>query len=104
MKRSIALVLLLVTVFSLLALPGCSGNPRKLSTLSEEECMAFLAEMHVDIPDALIEQGADVPQMVKSILSQLEENPDMPCQISDTRVWELFEEIQGAVKKYYGQS
>ncbi len=75
-----------------------AGTPVKLSSLSEEECRAYLAGLGVVIPD----EFSNVSTVW--IVAQYEEDPDsfISKTISYTPYGDFMEEIQAAVKAYYG--
>ncbi len=111
MKRVLSFILLMFLVFGLCILPATTGaaavepaaaeSKVKLSTLSEDECMEFLSQMGVCIPEDLMQPGTDVPGIVKYIFSILDEDPYAPLGVSYVPV-SLFEDIQDAVRQYYG--
>lgn len=74
------------------------GADGKLSLLTEDELLAILSDMGVTIPTELDAQNIDL----KKLISDLEDNPDMPFVVSYSVASEFFEEIREAVKQYNG--
>ena len=74
---------------------------QKLSEMSEDECIEFIIENGVIIPDRIINRpglGADV----KSIIQQAERYPNMPMGFSYSVTQHFAKSIQEVVKRYYG--
>ena len=104
MKKFVVLVTL-ICVISLCLLLVLANEKRTetpvklseiLSSISEEERAEFLSSMNIVIPEEL--KDADIV----AIISDLEENPDMPFIFGWTKLYDLCEDLRTAVKKYYG--
>jgi hypothetical protein len=105
MKRKGFFVLAAGVVF-LCVIVACVSNSgekekKQLSTLDEDECLAFLTDMGVTIPEEFRNHD-DLGLRVKEIISDLEADPDRPSAVSYSVAAEFFEDIRGAVKRYYG--
>ena len=68
----------------------------KLSTMSEEDCRRFLEEAGVEIPEIL--QGTNV----KGAITKYEKDPEAFSGYSWTVAAAFMEDIQSAVRHYYG--
>lgn len=73
----------------------------RLSSLDENECLMFLQDMGVTIPDELRNRN-NLGSIVKQIISELEKNPDLQKTASYSVAEEFVEDIRRAVKQYYG--
>lgn len=81
------------------ALPGTG---RMLSSLSEDECLEFLLNMGVNIPDEF-RSKTNIGSMVKELITELESDPDRTYAISYTVAYNFIEDVRTAVKKYQEQ-
>lgn len=61
----------------------------------------FLEDMGVTIPEELKNRD-DIGRIVKQIISELDENPDLQITVSYTVAEDFIEDIRRAVKQYYG--
>jgi hypothetical protein len=79
-----------------------AGRPfaQTLSEMTEEECLEFIIQNGVEIPDALVNPGLGA--FVKSIIREAERNPDVPLGFSYTVTHHFAESIRAAVNGYYG--
>ncbi len=73
---------------------------QKLSELSEDECLAFIASRGIEIPDSL--DTKNIRAFVKEVISQSEKYPQSPSGYSYTVTVEFAEAIRKAVNEYYG--
>jgi hypothetical protein len=71
-----------------------------LSEMTEEECLEFIIQKGVEIPDALI--NPELGAFVKSIIQAAERNPDVSLGFSYTVTHHFVESIRAAVNDYYG--
>jgi hypothetical protein len=73
---------------------------QKLSELSEDECLAFIASHGIAIPDAL--NTNSVGSLAKEIIIFSEKYPQSPAGYSYTVTMDFAENIRKAVNEYYG--
>lgn len=81
------------------ALTTYAQSGQKLSELSEDECLAFLASRGIEVPDDLAPEG--IGAFVKEVVSRAEEYPQSPGGYSYTVTMEFTEAIRKAVNEYY---
>jgi hypothetical protein len=73
---------------------------QKLSELSEDKCLAFIASCGLAIPDEL--NTKNVGSLVKEIITFSEKYPQSPAGYSYTVTMDFAENIRKAVNEYYG--
>lgn len=73
---------------------------QKLSELSEDECLKFIASRDIEIPDNLDKKN--IGSFVKELITQSEKNPKSPSGFSYTVTVKFAEDIRKAVIEYYG--
>lgn len=103
MKRLFAFFLTLCLMFSFGAVSASAEtnshieeNLPLLSSLSDEQCRAFLLAHGISVPEEL--NDIDLPKL----FARIEENPNMVITIGWTTLAEFIEEVRAAVKEYYG--
>jgi hypothetical protein len=75
-------------------------SAQPLSEMTEEECLEFIIQKGVEIPDVLV--NPELGAFVKSIIREAEHNPDAPVGFSYTVTHDFVESIRAAVNGYYG--
>lgn len=107
MKRIVSLVVLATFLFvgGVPVSGDCSfemsnANKTVLSSLDEDECMAFLSNMGVHVPLEL-SKNANIASWTKELIKELETNPNRVYSINYTVVNDYIDEVRGAVKSYY---
>ena len=73
---------------------------QKLSQLSEDECLRFIASRGIEIPNNL--DTKNIGSFVKELITQSEKYPQSPSGFSYTVTVEFAEAIRKAVNEYYG--
>ena len=71
-------------------------NKVKLSTLTQEQCIQFLLECGITIPDGYENVG------FPALFAEIEENPHMSIAFNDVIFSAFCEEIKAAVNAHYG--
>lgn len=99
MKR-IAYVIAVVSLLLMIFMPTHATNPELLSEMTEDECIEFVKQYNIQIPD-------DYPDsvwapFVKQIIEIVEENPEYDFSFSYTATLEFANQIKDAVNDYYG--
>lgn len=98
MKKSMfSLVLSVLIVASLLFTAAGCAREKKLSAMSREDQLEFLAEQGIDIP-------AEYEDFAINFIARVEEEPDRDyaAAVSDVMIHDLSLQIQEAVCEYYG--
>lgn len=103
MKRVLILILCGVMLVGLFVFPTSATEQKKLSELSEKECIDYLLEKNVDFPDDYEDIYVWGP-FVKRIIAAVEEYPDVEFGINYTVTAAFAEEIRNVVKSYYAES
>lgn len=103
MKRLIAILLTSIIIlshgFSAYAISNVDGATKPLlSSLSYEECLLFLDDYGIEIPDQL--KGIDI----KYIIQTIESNPDFGSGINWTVAAEFFNTVSIAIQDYHGKN
>lgn len=98
MKKSLLCIVLSVLVVAslLFTAAGCTQE-KKLSAMSTEDQLEFLAEQGIEIP-------AGYEDFAIKVIAQVEENPDRDyaAALSERMIHNLSLQIQEAVCEYYG--
>lgn len=104
MKR----MLLIGLLFSIILILSISVTASErtmvvLSELPDDECMLFLEENGIDMPPIFRSESAWL-MFARSIIAQVEENPDMVVPYNAYVMHRCVREIKDAVNSYYGNS
>lgn len=108
MKKLIAILVILCIIplcFAFASEPEESAEtPVKLSSMSDEECRAFLVSQGVVFPDTPSVQRSLNEYHYSWMIAELEENPDAPNPMLSGAVYfnDIFEQARAVVKAYYG--
>lgn len=104
MRRVSVFISLICVIFLLCLSPAAAStavstteNFVELSSLEDDACIEFLAQMNVDVPETLLAQGFDV----QKFLALLESNPYAPYIVNHTKFAQFVEEARVAVQQYY---
>lgn len=104
MKKIILAVLTLcILSFFCIAVTASENTLPKLSELSDEECMRFLEENDIEMPPIFLSESAWLT-FARSIIAQVEGNPDMVIPYNAYVMQHCVSEIKDAVNAYYGVS
>lgn len=105
MKKTVLLIMFLCVVLTCSATHALGTDEDKiiLSELSEEECLIFIAEQNVRVPDELQEYER-LGEFVKSIIVTVESEPNYIFTYNYQVVLDFVNEIKQCVNSYYGKS
>ena len=102
MKKYLGIILILTIVAILGSSANATTNERTpLSTLTDEECIAFLEDSGVEIP-AILDDDISWALFVRTIIEKVEANPDVQFFYSYSVIAEFASDIKSAVIDYYG--
>ena len=102
MKKYWCIVLCFLLILVLNAPAVAASNEQVvLSDLSQEECIIFLKEQGVDIPQ-IFEDETTWGFFAHSIIEQVEENPNIEFPYGSVMMSEFAYQIKDAVIRYYG--
>ena len=106
MRKGICLLLCVILASMVFFVPGKAVSVDEkplLSEMSENECLEFVKDNGVVLPD-LRETESDWGSFVKRIITLVESDPDIVFGINYTVTANLAEEIRSVVNEYYGVS
>ncbi len=91
-------------IFSpILKINGSNEEKIILSEMTEQECMDFITSKCITIPPDCAKR-ADIGELVKYIIAEVEKNPNADVSFSYTKLNEFAHEIKKAVNDYYGKT
>ncbi len=101
MKGKLKIVIFTVLTVALcaaviFAAVSCNREKPKFSELSEAEAMRVFAEMGVELPEDW------TWEKIQKIIIRFETYPDLPPVISSPATYLIYQDIQCAVREYYG--
>ena len=101
MKRIVVLVLVFSMIL-LVSVPTLAGEETlRLSDLSEEECVVFIKEHNVSIPQAF-NDDIICGTCVRMIIKQVEDNPNVLFAFGSANLLKFATDIKAVVNQYYG--
>jgi hypothetical protein len=102
MKKIICLILVLALVMTMsVSASAINNNYSLLSSLSDEECVAFLENNGVTIPEIYDDESEWLP-FIRQVIQKVEENPDAEFLFGYTVPLQFAYEIKRVVNEYYG--
>lgn len=100
MKKKICLVLMIIVVFSMMA-PAYAMDKATLSSLSDAEIMAFLADNEIEPPALFSPEMSWIP-FIRFVIDEVEANPVAEFTFGYVVAENFAYEIKAAVNAYYG--
>ena len=84
-------------------IPVAAEESILLSDMSDEQCIAFLANNGIEIPTAYDESMSWMP-FIRTIIEKVEENPNVQFAFGYFPALDLAYQIKDAVNTYYNRS
>ena len=104
MKRTVALFLAILLTFAMCFTGSAvetNETQKRLSELSEEECLAFIMSQGLEIPEELKDYQS-LSAFVKNVIVTIENNPHHQFVINYVVTYEFANQIKAIVNDYYG--
>lgn len=100
MKKIICIILVFVAMVSLsMSASAANSEQMVLSELTEDECIAFIKEKGVEIPDGFGDESV-WGVFIKEVISQVEEKPNTGFLYENSILLDFAEEIQRVVNEF----
>lgn len=101
MKKAFTTITIIALLLSLF-IPTAASETKMLSEMSENECIDFVKQYNIKIPDDYSEEIW--APFIKEIIGIVEENPEYEFGFNYTATLEFANAIKAAVNDYYGTS